>query len=131
MCRHDISLSIISDRGAQFSTTLMRPFQKGLGTTVKLSTAFQPQTDGQVERTIKNLEDIIRSCIIDFKGSWDKHLPLVDIAYNNSFHSSFSMAPYEDLYGRRCKSPIGLFEVGSHHFLVLSLFIRLWKRFIS
>ena len=63
------------------------------------------------------MEDMLRACIIDFKGIWDKHLPLVKFAYNNSFYSSISMAPYEALYSRRCRSPIGWFEVHDHSFL--------------
>ena len=79
---------------------------------MKLSTTFHPQTDGQEERTIQTLEDMLRSCVIDFKGNWDDHLPLIEFAYNNSYHSSIKMAPYEALYGRKCRSPIGWFEVG-------------------
>ena len=106
VCCHGIPLSIKSDRGAHFTSMFLRPFQKGLGTKVKLSTAFHPQMDVQVERTIQTLKDMLRACTIDFKGNWDKHLPLVEFAYNNSFHSSISMAPYEALYGRRCRSHI-------------------------
>ena len=83
-----------------------------MGTKVILSTSFQPQTDGQAECTIQTLEDKLRAYIINFKENWDKYLPLVEFAYNNSYHSSISMAPYEALYGRRCRSPIGWFEVG-------------------
>ena len=79
---------------------------------MNLSTAFHPQTDGQEERTIQTLEDMLRVCVIDFKGNWDDHLPLIEFAYNNNYHSSIQMAPYEALYGRRCKSPIGWFEFG-------------------
>ena len=74
VCHHGIPLSIISDRGAQLTSRFWRSFQEGLGTKVKLSTAFQPLTDGQAEHTIQTLEDILRACIIDFKGNWDKHL---------------------------------------------------------
>ena len=87
-------------------------FQKGLGTTLKLSTAFQPQIDGQAESTIQTIEDILRACIIDFKCIWDKYKPLVEFAYNNSSHSSIFMAPYESFYGRRCRSHTRGFEVG-------------------
>ena len=62
--------------------------------------------------TIQTLEDMLRSCIIDFKGSWDDHFPLIEFAYNNSYHSSIQMAPYEDLYGRKCISPLGWFDDG-------------------
>ena len=68
--------------------------------------------DGQAERTIQTLEDLLRACIIDFKGNWDKYLHLMEFAYKNSFHSFISMALYEALYGRRCSYPIGWFEVG-------------------
>ena len=82
--------------------------QKGLGTQVNLNTTFHPQMDGQVERTIQTLEDMLRDCVIDFKGSWDYHIPLIEFAYNNSY-SSIKMAPYEALYGRICRSPVGWF----------------------
>ncbi|WMV37963.1 hypothetical protein MTR67_031348 [Solanum verrucosum] len=78
----------------------------GLGTQVKLSTAFHPQMDSQAERTIQTLVDMLRACVIDFKGSWDDHLPLINFSYNNSYHSSIAMAPFEALYGRRCRSLI-------------------------
>ncbi|KAL0378600.1 UNVERIFIED_CONTAM: Retrovirus-related Pol polyprotein from transposon [Sesamum radiatum] len=80
--------------------------QKALGTKLHFSTAFHPQTDGQSERTIQTLEDMMRACTMEFKGNWDDHLPLMEFAYNNSFHSSIGMAPYEALYGRRCRSPV-------------------------
>ncbi|KAH0729411.1 hypothetical protein KY289_000599 [Solanum tuberosum] len=73
---------------------------------------IQEITNGQAERTIHTLEDMLRACVIDFKGSWDDHLRLIEFAYNNSYHSSIQMAPYEALYGRRCRSPIRWFEVG-------------------
>ncbi|KAH0711565.1 hypothetical protein KY289_007524 [Solanum tuberosum] len=114
---HGVPISIISDRGAQFTAQFWKSFQKGLGSKVNLSTAFHPQTDGQAERTIQTLEDMLRACVIDFKGNWDDHLPLIEFAYNNSYHSSIQMAPYEALYGRRCRSPIGWFEVGEAQLL--------------
>ncbi|WMV25149.1 hypothetical protein MTR67_018534 [Solanum verrucosum] len=100
---HGVPLSIIFYRGPQFTS-----FQKGLGTHVNLSTAFHPQIDGQAERTIKTLEDMLRACVIDFKGSWDDHLPLIAFPYNNSYHINIQMAPYEALYEHRCRSPVGL-----------------------
>ncbi|WMV40816.1 hypothetical protein MTR67_034201 [Solanum verrucosum] len=105
---HGVPVSIISDRGAQF----WKSFQKGLGSKVNLSTAFHPHTDGQVEHTIQTLEDMFRVCVIDFKGNWDDHLPLIEFAYNNRYNSSIQMTPYKTLYERRCRSPIGWFEVG-------------------
>ncbi|XP_070045775.1 uncharacterized protein [Nicotiana tomentosiformis] len=114
---HGVPISIISDRGAQFTAYFWKSFQKGLGTQVNLSTAFHPQTDGQVERTIQTVEDMSRACVLDFKGSWDDHLPLIKFAYNNSFQASIQMAPYEALYRRKCRSPIGWFEVGEAELL--------------
>ena len=83
-----------------------------MGTELCLSTAFHPQTDGQSKRTIQILEDMLRACALEYAGSWDHNLPLVEFAYNNSYHSSIDMAPYEDLYGRRCRTPICWEEVG-------------------
>ena len=77
-----------------------------------MSTAFHPQTDGQSERTIQILEDMLRACILDLKGSWEEHLPLVEFPYNNSYQESIQMTPYEALYGRPCRSPICWTEVG-------------------
>ena len=68
--------------------------------------------DGQTELTIQTLEDMMRDCVIDFKGSWDDHLPLIEFDYDNSYHSNIQMAPYEALYGRRCRPPVDWFEVG-------------------
>ena len=83
-----------------------------MGTELNLSTAFHRQTDGQSERTIQTLEDMLRACALDYTGNWDRHLPLAEFAYNNSYHSSIKMAPYEALYGRRCRTPICWDEVG-------------------
>jgi len=79
---------------------------------VLLSSTFYPQTDGQAEQTIQIVEDMLRGCALDFKGSWDDHLPLIEFAYNNNFYSSIGMAPFEALYGRKYRLPIGWFEVG-------------------
>ncbi|CAN4125244.1 unnamed protein product [Withania somnifera] len=62
------------------------------------------------ERTIRVLEDMPRACVIDFGGAWDQHLPLAEFAYNNAYHSGIEMAPFEALYGGRCRSPIGWFD---------------------
>ena len=70
------------------------------------STAAHPQTDGQSERVIQILEDMLRACVLNFPGNWDRHLPLVEFAYYNSYQASIQMAPYEALYGGKCRSPI-------------------------
>nr|GFB54187.1 retrotransposon protein, putative, Ty3-gypsy subclass [Tanacetum cinerariifolium] len=84
---------------------------KVLGTQLDLSTAYHPETDRQSERTIQTLEDMLRACVIDFGSSWDKHLPLVEFSYNNSYHASIKAAPFKALYGRKCRSPICWSEV--------------------
>ncbi|GJR39685.1 hypothetical protein Tco_1215369 [Tanacetum coccineum] len=86
--------------------------QKALGTNLDMSTAYHPQTDGQSERTIQTLEDMLRACVIDFGSSWDRHLLLVEFSYNNSYHMSIKAAQYEALYGRKCRSPVCWSEVG-------------------
>ena len=109
---HGVPVSIVSDRGPQFTSRFWQKLQEALGTKLDFSTAFHPQTDGQSERTIQTLEDMLRMCVMDFGGSWEKYLPLVEFAYNNSYHSTIGMAPYEALYGRKYRSPSCWMEVG-------------------
>ncbi|GJU50072.1 hypothetical protein Tco_1219627 [Tanacetum coccineum] len=86
--------------------------QKALGTQLDLSTAYHLKTDGKTQRTIQTLEDMLRACVIDFRSSWDRHLPLVEFSYNNSYHDSIKAALFEALYGRKCRSPVCWSEVG-------------------
>jgi len=102
---HGIPSSIVSDRDPLFTSDFWRSLQDALGAELNLSTAYHPQTDGQTERVNRVLEDLLRACILDFGGSWEQHLPLVEFIYNNSYQASIGMAPYEALYGRLCKSP--------------------------
>nr|GEY86651.1 reverse transcriptase domain-containing protein [Tanacetum cinerariifolium] len=101
MCRHGVPVSVISYRDSLFTSRFWASLQKALGTQLDLSTAYHPETDGQSERTIQTLEDMLRSCVIDFGSSWDKHLLLVEFSYNNSYHASIKAAPFEALYGRK------------------------------
>ena len=110
--RHGVPVSVISDRDARFTSRFWGKFHEDLGTRLQFSTAFHPQTDGQSERTIQTLEDMLRACVLDFGGSWDTYLPLAEFSYNNSFHASIGMPPYEMLYGMRCRTPICWGEVG-------------------
>ena len=96
---HGIPVSIVSDRDPRFTARMWQSLQSALGTRLTFSTAYHPQIDGQSERTIQILEDMLRGCVLNFKGLWDRHLPLVEFAYNNSFQSSIGMAPFEALYG--------------------------------
>ncbi|GJX85119.1 putative reverse transcriptase domain-containing protein [Tanacetum coccineum] len=112
VARHGIPASIICDRDGRFTSNFWKSFQKALGTDISMSTAYHPETDGQSERTIQTLEDMLRACVIDFGKGWVKHLPLAEFSYNNSYHASIKAAPYEALYGRKCRSPVCWAEVG-------------------
>ncbi|GJV70399.1 putative reverse transcriptase domain-containing protein [Tanacetum coccineum] len=102
--RHGIPVSIICDRDPRFASNFWRSLQKALGTSLDMSTAYHPQTDGQSERTIQTLEDMLRACVIDFGNGWVKHLPLVEFSYNNSYHASIKAAPLRHFPCRKCRS---------------------------
>nr|GEV40352.1 putative reverse transcriptase domain-containing protein [Tanacetum cinerariifolium] len=106
VARHGVPVSIISDRDGRFASHLWQALQKALGTKLNMSTTYHPETDGQSERTIQTLEDMLRACVMDFGGSWDTHLPLVEFSYNNSYHKSIKFAPFEALYESKCRSPV-------------------------
>ncbi|KAA0041109.1 hypothetical protein E6C27_scaffold128G00120 [Cucumis melo var. makuwa] len=110
--QYGVPVSIVSDRDPRFTSKFWPSLQKAMGTGLKFSTSFHPQTDGQSERTIQTLEDMLRACVLQLKGSWDTHLPLMEFAYNNNYQSSIGMAPYEALYGRPCRTPVCWNEVG-------------------
>ncbi|GJT39100.1 putative reverse transcriptase domain-containing protein [Tanacetum coccineum] len=110
--RHGVPVSIIFDRDSKFTSHFWKSLNEALGTQLDMSTAYHPQTDGQSERTIQTLEDMLRACVMDFGKGWDRHLPLVKFSYNNSYHTSIKAAPFEALYGRKCRSPICWAEVG-------------------
>nr|GFA75341.1 putative reverse transcriptase domain-containing protein [Tanacetum cinerariifolium] len=110
--RHGIPVSIISDRDPRFASNFWRSFQNALGTRLDMSTAYHPETNVQRKRTIQTLKDMLRACAIDFGKVWVNHLPLVEFSYNNSYHASIKAAPFEALYGRKCRSPICWTEVG-------------------
>ncbi|GJY29283.1 putative reverse transcriptase domain-containing protein [Tanacetum coccineum] len=104
--RHGVPVSIISDRDSKFTSNFWQSLNKSLGTQLDMSTAYHPQTDGQSERTIQTLEDMLRACVINFGKGWDRHLLLVEFSYNNNYHTSIKAAPFEALYGQKCRSPI-------------------------
>ncbi|KAK8502237.1 hypothetical protein V6N12_038555 [Hibiscus sabdariffa] len=109
---HGVQKSIVSDRDSKFTTRFWECLHTALGSRLNFSTSYHPQTDGQSEWVIQVLEDMLRGCIIDFQGTWEKQLPLVEFAYNNSYQASIQMAPYEALYGRRCRTPVCWAEAG-------------------
>ncbi|GJT68982.1 reverse transcriptase domain-containing protein [Tanacetum coccineum] len=110
--RHGIPVLIICDRDGRFTSNFWRAYQKALGTCLDMSTAYHSQTDGQSERIIQTLDDMLRVCMIDFGNGWERHLPLIEFSYNNSYHASIKAAPFEELYGWKCRSPICWAEVG-------------------
>ncbi|GKA36651.1 putative reverse transcriptase domain-containing protein [Tanacetum coccineum] len=101
-----------TDPMEKFTSLFWKALNKALGTRLDMSTAYHPETDGQSERTIQTLEDMLRACVLDFGKNWDRHLPLVEFSYNNSYHTSIKAAPFEALYGRKCRSPVCWAEVG-------------------
>jgi len=103
---HGVPASIVSDRDPRFTSRFWQSLQKALGNQLRMSSAYHPQTDGQSERTIQSLEDLLRTCVLYHLGTWSDMLPLVEFTYNNSYHSSIGMASYEALYGRRCRTPL-------------------------
>ncbi|RZB75827.1 Transposon Ty3-G Gag-Pol polyprotein [Glycine soja] len=109
---HGIPYSIVSDRDPRFTSRFWTSLHEALGTKLKLSSAYHPQTDGQTERTIQTLEDLLRACIIEQQGSWMDCLSLIEFTYNNSYQASIGMAPFEALYGRKCKTPICCYDDG-------------------
>ncbi|KAM1427706.1 hypothetical protein ACFXTO_020221 [Malus domestica] len=109
---HGVPVNIISDRDPRFTSKFWIVFQEALGTRLLYSTAYHPQTNGQSDRTIQTLEDMLRSSVLQFGDSWHNCLVLMEFAYNNSYHSSIGMAPFEALYGKSCRMPICWSEVG-------------------
>nr|GFA50212.1 putative reverse transcriptase domain-containing protein [Tanacetum cinerariifolium] len=106
--RHGIHVLIISDRDPRFASDFWRSLQNNLSTRLDMSTAYHPETDGQSERTIQTLEDMLRACAIDFGKGWVNYLPLVEFSYNNSYHTTIKAAPFEALYGRKFQIKQGM-----------------------
>jgi len=103
---HGVPSSIVSNRDPRFTSRFWQTLQEALGTRLRLSSAYHPQTDEQSERTIQSLKDLLRTCVLDNLGSWDEILPLVEFTHNNSYQTSIGMAPFEALYGRKCRTPL-------------------------
>ncbi|GKC38571.1 putative reverse transcriptase domain-containing protein [Tanacetum coccineum] len=104
--RHGIPVLIICDRDPRFASNFWRSLQKVLGTNLDMSIAYHPKTDGQSERTIQTLEDMLCAYAIDFEKGWVNHLPLVEFSYTNNYHVSIKVASFEALYDRKCRSPV-------------------------
>nr|GEY22431.1 reverse transcriptase domain-containing protein [Tanacetum cinerariifolium] len=108
-----------------------RSLMKDLGTSLDMSTAYHLKADGQSERTIQTLKDMLRACAIDFEKGWVKHLSLVEFSYNNSYHANIKTIPFKALYGRKCRSPICWTKVGEAQLLGLELIQKTTEKFIQ
>jgi transposase InsO family protein len=106
----------VSDPRTQFTTHFWEQLQKGLGTKLVHSSAYHPQTSGQTKRINRILEDMLRACVLLSKGSWESWLPLDEFSYNKRYQSTIKMAPFEALYGRRCRTPLNWVEAGERRF---------------
>jgi hypothetical protein len=109
---HGIPKTIVSDRGPQFVSKFWKELHKSLGTKLLHSSVYHPQTNGQTKRVNQILEDMLRACVLEFQQKWDDCLPLAEFSYNNSYQESIQMAPFEALYGRRCRTPLNWSEPG-------------------
>jgi hypothetical protein len=112
VCSHGVPKRIVSDRGTQFTSKFWERLHETLDTQLNFSSAYHPQTDGQTKRVNQILKDMLRACALQYGRSWDKSLPYIEFSYNNSYQESLKMAPFEMLYGRRCRTPLFWSETG-------------------
>ncbi|KAA3470270.1 DNA/RNA polymerases superfamily protein [Gossypium australe] len=125
---HGVPVSVISERDPLFTSQFWNKLQEALGTQLHFSTAFHPQTDSQSEQVIQILDDRLRCCVLEFEGNWEKYLPLIEFAYNNSYQSSIKMAPYEALYGRKCRTPLYWTDLSEKKILGVDLIREIEKK---
>jgi transposase InsO family protein len=112
VCLHGVPKKIVSDRGTQFTLKYWERLHETLDTQLRFSSAYHRQTDGQTERVNQILEDMLRAHALQYGRSWDKSLPYAEFSYNNSYQESLKMAPFEMLYGQRCRTPLFWNETG-------------------
>jgi hypothetical protein len=109
---HGVPKNIVSDRGPQFTSRFWKKLHEALGTKLSFSTAYHPQTGGQTERVNQILEDMLRAYVLAYGTKWENCLPFAEFSYNNSYQASLQMAPFEALYGRKCRTPLNWSETG-------------------
>src|SRR6185369_6007198 len=109
---HGVPKRIVSDRGTQFTSRFWKALHEALGTHLSFSTAYHPQTGGQTERVNQILEDMLRACVLAYGSKWEDCLPFAEFSYNNSYQSSLQMAPFEALYGKKCRTPLNWSDTG-------------------
>jgi hypothetical protein len=113
---HGVHKKIVSDRGSQFTSRVWKMLHESLDTQLNFSSAYHPQTDGQIERTNQVLDYMLRACALKHGGSWDKSLPYVEFSYNNTYQASLKMSVFEALYGRKCRTPLYWDQTGERQF---------------
>ena len=128
VCLHGVPRTIVSDRGTQFTSKFWNQLHQTLGTRLEFSTAFHPQTDGQTKRVNQILEDMLRACALDYGSSWDDNLPYAEFSYNNSYQASLKMAPFEALYGRKCRTPLNWSQTGDSRIFGTDLMLEAEKQ---
>jgi transposase InsO family protein len=116
VCLHGVPKKIMSDRGSHFTSRFWQKSHEGLDTKLNFSSAYHPQTDGQIKRTNQVLEDMLRACALKHGGSWDKSLPYAEFSYNNIYQASLKMSSFEALYGRKCRTPLYWDQTGERQF---------------
>jgi hypothetical protein len=114
---HGVPLAIVSDKDSRFTSRFWQSMQEEIGTKLKFSTTFHLQIDGLLEQTNQILEDMLRACVLDFKGSWVQYLSLIEFTYNNSYQMTIGMPPYEALYGCKYQSPLYWDNIGERQTL--------------
>jgi hypothetical protein len=114
VCLHGVPKKIVFNRGTQFTSRFWEKLHESMDTKLNFSSAYHPQIDGQTERTNQILEDMLRACALKHGGSWDKSLPYAKFSYNNSYKASVKMAPFEALYGRKCRTPLYWSQIGEN-----------------
>ncbi|WVZ49811.1 hypothetical protein U9M48_001137 [Paspalum notatum var. saurae] len=121
---HGAPLSIVSDRGPQFTAKFWKSLHKVMDTKLDYSTAYHPQTDGQTERVNQLLEDLLRACVLTYGPNWEASLPFAEFSYNNSYQASLGMSPFQALYGRQCRTPLMWEEAGERQFFEPAMFVE-------
>jgi transposase InsO family protein len=117
VCLHGVPKKIVLDRGSQFISRFWQKLHECLDTKLNFSSAYNPQTDGQTERTNQVLEDMLRACALKHGGSWDKSLPYAEFSYNNSYRAILKMSMFEALYGRKCRTPLYWDQTSERQFI--------------
>jgi transposase InsO family protein len=106
VCLHGVPKNIVSNRGTQFISRFWERLHETLDTQLCFSSAYHPQTNGQTERLNQILVDMLRACALQYGRSCDKSMLYVEFSYNSSYRESLKMAPFEMLYGGRCRTPL-------------------------